>query len=152
MADTKSPIDRELANIATARAELDQNAALLRGHRSALNKVFHRLQGVDDIDVSAYGRTIMVYATARDLSGMQCKRLTDLLSRFVADWIALPTEDNAEALARVFRFRLELPDDKRIELRLNAMVKTDSPTCRKVEVGRRRRVLVQKEYRIECNG
>lgn len=153
MADSLvSPFQKCLDDLAESERNIKATRELLRTHKRRLNKVVHLLSGTDHVVIgtSTWGSYITVNATVKDVDGFKCKRLMDVLGRFV-DTDDTSTSDYAESLNRTYRFSYRLPDGVSLHVVIDAYAKSDSPTCRKVLVGKKRRVTVEKQYAIECN-
>lgn len=103
-----------------------------------------------------YATTGGVQATAylNELDGMRDPRLTNILDFLQAgEPDDIESDDNAEALNRNFIFRWKGEIDgrtKTLNIVVVAYVKSESPTCHRVEVGKKMQEVVQ--YKLVCDG
>lgn len=163
MTDQESPYASALRAFDEAAETLRLERAVLVAHRKLVNSLLHKLAGFDTASVSANRYGVAVRVNMTQLDGFKAPRLVRALAHFADGWRA-STNDYPEGLNRDFRFvqPLEWPADllakfpdlyphAELTVSICAYARSDSPTCRKVEVGRKRVVSVQKQYRIECS-
>lgn len=151
----ESAIADSLATIANQKKRI----ALFKKHAIKLNKV------LDDLSLILSGTTVYhnLYAyayaynhdddtsftvalTLRGIEGFKCPALSAVLEycNEKCEPNRTSTSDWAESLNREFRFKLAP-----CTVTVNAYVKSDSPTCRKVVVGTT--IEEVKKYEIQCD-
>ena len=130
----------------------------LHANRTYLNKVMRTLRAInaDGARVYAYGGALPDVVFKLDiptLDGFKDKRLIKALERveraagcqfdrtWDSSWSATP--------AREFRATFRYQGRINIDICVNAMVKADAPTCRRVKVGER--VHVEPVFEIQCD-
>lgn len=91
-----------------------------------------------------------IYITMDKLDGFKDVRLEQMLFVVMAlkNVVAEDTQDQAEWLSRTYNFMVKA-DTTDIRIRVEANVKSDSQTCRKVKVGEKLEVVA--EYAIQCD-
>ena len=130
----------------------------LHANRAYLNKVMRTLRAInaDGARVYAYGGALPDVVFKLDipmLDGFKDKRLIKALERveraagcqfdrtWDSSWSATP--------AREFRATFRYQGRMSVDICVNAMVKADAPTCRRVQVGER--VHVEPVFEIQCD-
>ena len=130
----------------------------IKKHTAKLNKVLESmsliLSGSDTknyIYVYGYDDEFTVALTLRQLDGFKCPALLAVLDYCdgLADAGSIKTNDWAESLNREFRFKVKPEFGLALTIAVNAYVRSDSATCRKIEVGTRMEEV--KKYEIQCD-
>ena len=100
---------------------------------------------------SAYDSAFIIALTLRGIDGFKCNALEAVLAYCDEKCVAgsIKTSDWAESLNREFRFKLAPQFGENCTITVNAYVRSDSTTCRKIEVGRRMEEV--KKYEIQCD-
>lgn len=167
MAKRATPINTAINDMSLSIAELRKKQALLRKHRSLLNRFISRLGKHGDGEVLKWQPTISaeryewsgydelsVACTTNQLDGFKDARLVKLLGKFM-DADETQTKDYAELINRTFRFKYRInagtENEVRLSVSVDAYVKSDSPTCRKVLKKVTPRVVEDKEFEIVCS-
>lgn len=130
----------------------------LHVNRVLLNRIMRTLRAInaDGARVYAYGGALPDVVFKLDipmLDGFKDKRLIKALERveraagcefdktWDSSWSATP--------AREFRATFRVAGRMSVEIAVNAMVKADAPTCRRVKVGEK--VRVEEVFEIQCD-
>lgn len=105
--------------------------------------------------VHVYDESVSINVSMMRLESFKDPRLTETISDLLAcaEW-ELETTDYASALNREFEFATKVVDDNTglsmsYRVMINAYVKSDSPTCRKVVTGTETKVV--ETYEIQCD-
>jgi hypothetical protein len=139
--DADNDLSRSIDN---QRLERNMLRAKRKPIRALATKVAKHLAERDYLWVGMVCETPNINVYMRDLTGFKDERLTGLLSMLADIGITERTSDCAEILNRAYRFRV---DD--MNVRIDAYVMDESPTCRKVQIGEEIRVVPK--YQIECD-
>ena len=160
----KTLIQAATAELVAAAAEARARIAMLRKYRKQINRVFAPLAAAHKAGVLRYEPNITVsgkdeawwkviftaYVSTVELDGFKDERLTKLLAKLIhAD--ETKTRDYAESLNRDFEFRFSVGETAEVQIVVQAYVKSDSPTCRKVLKSTKTEVVERKEYEIVCS-
>jgi hypothetical protein len=132
------------SSVRRARAEVIN----LTQMRKDINKVAKTLTGcmseADDLNIYMLGDKPHIHITMNKLESFKCLALMNMLWTLDAMGTVTKTTDWAEYLNREYRY-----DVSGISVCINAYVKSDSPTCRKVVIGVETKT--EPLYRIECD-
>ena len=128
-----------------ARAEIQ----FLSRNRKAINKVGKYLafyvEDRDTLHVYTIGSAVYFQLTLRNLESFKCPKLEFLLIDMENNAeSARDTRDFAEYLNREYYYKMD-----GMNICINAFVKSDSPTCRKVVIGTD--TVTTPKYQIECD-
>ena len=153
-------IEESIATIANQRKRI----ALFKKHATKLNRVLNDLSLIlsgttvsHNLYTYAYAYTydddssFTIALTLRGIEGFKCHALEAVLGycNEKCEPNRTSTSDWAESLNREFRFKLAPQFGENCTITVNAYVKSDSPTCRKVVVGT---VIEEvKKYEIQCD-
>ena len=155
-----SAIAESIATIANQRRRI----TLFKKHSTKLNKVLHDicliLSGTTvshNLYTYAYAYThgedtsFTVALTLRGIEGFKCPALLAVLEycNERCEPNSIKTSDWPESLNREFRFNLTSEFGDNCTVTVNAYVRSDSPTCRKVEIGTTMEEV--KKYEIQCD-
>jgi acid stress-induced BolA-like protein IbaG/YrbA len=143
-------------SVKSRKSDIDfakQRLAQLRKARATLMPIIKHLAPLigeqDRIHVSGgeYYHSVNVYLNKLD--GFKDVRLEQMLYAMMCfkNVEAKATSDYPELMSRTYRFTI--PGDVEIGLSVEANVKGDSETCRKVKVGEKMEVVA--EYAIQCD-
>ena len=156
----ESAIDESIAAIANQRKRI----VVLKKQATKLNRVLNDLSLI--LSGTAISHNLYTYAhaytydddtsftialTLRGIEGFKCSALLAVLEYCEDKSVAgsIKTSDWPESLNREFRFKLDPEFGDNYTVSVNAYVKSDSPTCRKVVVGT---VMEEvKKYEIQCD-
>jgi len=153
-------IEESVATIANQRKRI----ALFKKHATKLNKVLNDLSLI--LSGTAVSHNLYTYAyaytydddssftialTLRGIEGFKCPALSAVLEycNEKCKPNTTSTSDWPESLNREFRFKLAPEFGDNCTVTVNAYVKSDSPTCRKVVVGTT--IEEVKKYEIQCD-
>ena len=155
-----SAIEESVATIANQRKRI----ALFKKHTTKLNKVLNDLSLIlsgsavaHNLHVHSYVYTydddtsFTIALSLRGIEGFKCPALLAVLE-YCEDKSAagsIKTSDWPECLNREFRFKLAPEFGDNCTVSVNAYVRSDSPTCRKVEIGTTMEEV--KKYEIQCD-
>ena len=128
-----------------ARAEIQ----FLSRNRKAINKVGKHLafyvEARDTLHVYTIGSDVYFQLTLRNLESFKCAKMELLLVDMENNAeSARDTKDWAEYLNREYYYKMD-----GMNICINAFVKSDSPTCRKVVIGTD--TVTTPKYQIECD-
>lgn len=145
-------------------ADARRQQSLLRKYRKQINRAIAPLNAAHKAGVLRYGPSLTVsgideqwrdarfscYVTTVELDGFKDESLTKLLSKLIhAD--ETKTRDWAESLNRDFEFHFKLSPTAHLSIVVQAYVKSNSPTCRKVVKSVTTEVVEKREYEIVCS-
>ena len=91
------------------------------------------------------GRIPTFYLSVNDVEGFTDPAVMSALEFLTNEFVEGSTQDYPSTMGRSYQF--ERPD---MRVELVVYVKSDSPTCRRVEVGEE--TVVQKKYKLVCDG
>jgi hypothetical protein len=153
-------IEESVATIANQKKRI----ALFKKHATKLSKILNDLSLIlsgttvsHNLYAYAYAYTydddssFTIALTLRGIEGFKCPALSAVLEycNEKCEPNRTSTSDWAESLNREFRFKLAPQFGENCTITVNAYVKSDSPTCRKVVVGT---VMEEvKRYEIQCD-
>jgi hypothetical protein len=155
--DTKTPIETALGHITEGEAQYRRQRSQLQAHKKLINKLLHKLAGCDDLSVYADGYegcgTVTVSCNMLALDSFKAPRLTRVLEQFCGDEWRPETREWPSSLNMTYIFSMPSPavDGLTVRVKVDAYARNDSPTCKKVLVGKKRVSHVEKTYRMECN-
>lgn len=153
----KSAIDSLKSTIRLTR---DRQRAI-RTHSKLLNRYLGRFAAFMKADLARYqpslsvtegypGWDFHVQMSTKELEGFKQRELVALLGKFI-DADETKTEDWAEYHNRDYRFTYKLPGDIRIVVLINAYVRADSQSCRRVFKGKKTEVVERDEFELVCD-
>lgn len=161
---TLSPFAQALADNEANANTVRHERAILQAHRKVINQLLHKLAGYDSATVYTSGLyTVTVTVTLQNLDGFNAPRLMRALEPFAGPEWKASTSDSPMSLNRDYRFTMPSPhaadlsaqghafSDLELRVVICAYARNDSPTCRKVLVGKKRRVTTEKVYAMECH-
>ena len=143
-------------SVKSRKSDIDfakQRLTQLRKARATLMPIIKHLAPLigeqDRIHINAGEYYHSINITMNKLDGFKDARLEQMLFVMMAfkNVVAKNTNDYAEWLSRTYRFTI--PGDVDIEFSVEANVKSDSETCRKVKVGEKLELVAQ--YAIQCD-
>jgi len=157
-------IDSAIADSVASIVNQRKRIALFKKHATKLNRVLNDLSLIlsgttvsHNLYSYAYAYThgndtsFTVALSLRGIEGFKCPALSAVLEycNERCEPNSIGTSDWAESLNREFRFKLTPEFGDNCTVTVNAYVKSDSPTCRKVVVGT---VIEEvKKYEIQCD-
>ena len=104
-----------------------------------------------NVSLSAYGDTVFMNTTIRDLDSFKVPKLTCLLERFMGDEWKLRVNDYPnETPNKDFHFGKQVGEFA-IDVSIYAYVKSDSPLCKVVVTGVTERVVREEIKEIVCS-
>ena len=125
-----------------------QDVVYLSQMRRAINKVgkaiANSMDDNDHLNLYMVGTTPHFSVTMRNLESFKCFALESMLWTLDAMGTSTRTKDWPEYLNREYFY-----DVDGMKVCVNAYVKSDSPTCRKVQIGVE--TITQPTYKIECD-
>jgi hypothetical protein len=140
--------------------EIDtERRALAATRKAATSAKFARvLRALDSLGISWYvshgTSTMYVSAYLNGLEGMKDPKLAGVLEYVnLQEPEDITTDDTPEAMTRMFQFHWNTDVEgrnRKLIVSIQASVKTDSPTCRKVEIGKEMKEVVK--YKLVCDG
>ena len=151
-------LDNAKADINRSRSCLSKNAGELKAVRKQLTHIIKMVcpepigDGFTNTEYSLVCRVDATYCLpcvtfyVSGLDSFKDERLVSMLWYFstLDGEREAKSEDYAQALNRTYRFKFD-----GFTVRVDATVKTDSPTCRKVVIGSKTEVV--NEYKIVCD-
>lgn len=157
-------INTAVQNLDDAIKRAQKQKAALRTHRSAINRALVPLNAAfkagalryePGVSVSGNGESwwpfeFSVTGSTVELEGFKDERLVKLLGKLI-DADDTKTTDFAAYLNRDFKFSTTLPDGSILRVTVNAYVKSDSPTCRKVLKESKSAVVVTEVFEMVCS-
>ena len=103
-----------------------------------------------NVSLSAYGDSVYMNTTMRNLESFKVPKLTCLLERFMGDeWRARVNEYPNDTPNKDFHFERQV-DGFTLNVTIFAYVKSDSPLCRVVVTGVTERVVREETKEIVC--
>jgi hypothetical protein len=157
-------IDSAIADSVASIVNQQKRIALFKKYATKLNRVLNDLSLIlsgttvsHNLYTYAYAYThgddtsFTVALSLRGIEGFKCPALSAVLEycNERCEPNSIGTSDWAESLNREFRFKLTPEFGDNCTVTVNAYVKSDSPTCRKVVVGT---VIEEvKKYEIQCD-
>ena len=104
-----------------------------------------------NVSLSAFGDTVFMNTTIRDLDSFKSPKLTKVLEKFMGDEWKLRVNDYPnETPNKDFHFGKQVGEFA-IEVSIYAYVKSDSPLCRVVVTGVTERVVREETKEIVCS-
>lgn len=139
MQDAREAIKRTRLNQAT----LENNRISVQ---LLLGVLYDRTQGIDSYgSVSAYDGIPCISFTLDKVDGFTDPRVVDTLDFLTREFTDVSSNESAQYLYRNYTFKR---NDMRVSF--SVYVRSDSATCQRVEIGEE--VVVQKKYKMVCNG
>lgn len=133
-----------------AQADLKRSQSRLVANAAAIEALINALAGCENFSIGTYSG-ISVTAQLEKLEGFSDPRLCDVLERVLRmNPESTKTYDYPDYMNREYRFKLAGFGES-ISLCVNAYVKSDSPTCKKVLKSVSTRVVEDKVYELVCN-
>jgi len=103
-----------------------------------------------NVSLSAYGDTVFMNTTIRDLDSFKSPKLTKVLEKFMGDeWKSRVNDYPNETPNKDFHFSKQV-GELAIDVSIYAYVKSDSPLCRVVVTGVTERVVREEIREIVC--
>ena len=140
--------NRALANARDNAKAARSQIQFLSRNRKAINKVGKYLafyvEDRDTLNVYNIGKDVHFQLTLRDLESFKCPKMEFLLIDMENNAESVRTKDWPEYLNREYYYKMD-----GMNICINAFVKSDSPTCRKVVIGTD--TVTTPKYKIECD-
>jgi hypothetical protein len=154
-------INKALQDLKDETANISRRSAFLREYKTEINRLLAPLNAAYKSGFLQYepslsaskkytgGYEATISVTAYNLPGFKDERLMALLEKLVHANEA-KTTDYASCMNRDFHFTFKLPNENAIRVIVNAYVKEDSETCKKIVKGISSRVVEDIEYELVC--
>jgi hypothetical protein len=158
-----SVVNATVANINTSKNRLIKELKDLKARSKELKPLLNKfsyLKGLDNVScrLQLWSDSTSVYINLRGLEGFKDELLTRSIVA-VNDYamdngykVFIQNNEDASSLNRDYRFALSKTDDRwdsNLDITIFAYVKSDSPTCRKVQIGET--VEIVPKYEIVCD-